>query len=80
MRKVGSVKAHCLFLEIAVMITKISEGEYIPRYSTVHAKKIPWHVYIYTAVLITANSRHGVDIKSVVLTMILYVFIGYQKA
>lgn len=79
MRKVGSVKEHCLFLEIAVMIiTKISEGECIPRHSTCQIKYLG--MFIYSAVLITPKFIHGVDLKSVVPILILYVVIGYQNS
>lgn len=78
MRKVGSVKEHCLFLEIAVMIiTKISEGECIPRHSTCQIKYLG--MFIYSAVF-TPKFIHGVDLKSVVPILILYVFIGFQNS
>lgn len=37
-------------------------------------------MFIYSAVLITPKFIHGVDLKSVVPILILYVDIGYQNS
>lgn len=82
MRKVRSVKEYCLFLEIAVMIIKkISEGECITTAQYITTCQIKYlGMFIYSAVLITPKFIHGVDLKSVVPILILYVFIGYQNS
>lgn len=47
------------------------------QYSTCQTKYLS--MFIYSAVLITPKFIHGVDLKSVVPILILYIFIGYQK-